>query len=58
MPKEPARVASVSLAELISDPIVQALMKADNVTVLHGGEQTKDRSDGCGRHFTDSARVS
>ena len=32
MPKEPARVASVSLAELISDPIVQALMKADNVT--------------------------
>jgi putative (di)nucleoside polyphosphate hydrolase len=32
MPKERARVASVSLAELISDPVVQALMKADNVT--------------------------
>ena len=32
MPKEPARVASVSLAELISDPVVKALMKADNVT--------------------------
>ena len=32
MPKERARVASVSLADLISDPVVQALMKADNVT--------------------------
>lgn len=32
MPKEPAGAVPVSLAELISDPVVQTLMKADNVS--------------------------